>query len=153
MGYPKEKQREYQREWIAARRSAFFEDKSCASCGSVENLEIDHIDPKTKVASAIWSWRQERRDQELSKCQVLCHSCHRTKTVLNGDLAHGVRSNLSKLTEAQVLEARKLYATGKVTFRELGERYNVHKDTIRHMIRGKSWVRLETIRQDEELHC
>jgi hypothetical protein len=32
-------------------------------------------------ASCVWSRRKEVRDKELSKCQVLCKSCHLKKTI------------------------------------------------------------------------
>jgi hypothetical protein len=75
-----ELQREYNRLWIARRREAFFRDKYCARCGSRKQLELDHIDPATKVTHNVWSWAQERRDVELAKCQVLCHDCHGFKS-------------------------------------------------------------------------
>ncbi len=77
----KEAQREYQRQWIARRRAEFFADKLCVKCGSTEKLELDHIDPTTKVHHAIWSWTAARREAEIAKCQVLCKSCHWLKTV------------------------------------------------------------------------
>lgn len=75
------KQRAYQttalkrrrREWIAA-------NGPCQHCGSTERLEVDHIDPETRVTHAVWSWSKLRRDAELAKCQVLCHDCHVKKT-------------------------------------------------------------------------
>lgn len=73
-------QRKFNREWCAKRRSEFFNDKSCIKCGSLEKLELDHIDPKTKTTNRIWSWSLERRKKEISKCQVLCNSCHKNKT-------------------------------------------------------------------------
>lgn len=76
----KELQKEYQREWIAKRRSDFFCDKSCVKCGSTDRLELDHIDRSTKVDSHIWSWSAARREVELAKCQVLCYDCHKKKT-------------------------------------------------------------------------
>lgn len=78
-----EKQREYQRLWIAKRRSDFFSEKRCAVwwCGSTTNLELDHIDPKKKVSHNIWSWTKERREAEISKCQILCEPCHMDKTI------------------------------------------------------------------------
>lgn len=76
----KEQQREYQRNWIAQRRTAFFADKSCVKCGSRDRLEIDHIDSNQKVDHRIWSWSDERRNAELTKCQVLCFAHHREKT-------------------------------------------------------------------------
>lgn len=81
MGYlNKEKQRAYCRDWVKKRRQTFFEGKCCVECGSLEPLELDHIDPTTKISNAIWSWREERRLAEISKCQILCKSCHRIKT-------------------------------------------------------------------------
>lgn len=77
----KQKQREYQRKWVAKRRQEFFHDKQCIDCGSVNKLELDHVDPKTKIHHAIWSWSQERRENEIDKCVVRCSYCH--------DLKHG----------------------------------------------------------------
>lgn len=72
--------RRYKREWMAARRREWFQGKSCVRCGSVDRLEIDHIDPSQKVHHAVWSWRKDRREAELAKCQVLCDPCHEQKT-------------------------------------------------------------------------
>ena len=79
----KEYMQKYQREWIARRRAEWFKDKKCAKCGSTDRLEIDHIDPKTKVSHAVWSWAKERRDAELAKCQVLCYEHHKQKTKID----------------------------------------------------------------------
>lgn len=73
-------QRRYQRERARRLRAAYFADKVCAKCGSVENLELDHIDRAQKVSHVIWSWSEERRLQELAKCQPLCQACHKAKT-------------------------------------------------------------------------
>lgn len=73
-------QRNYQRVWIRKRREDFFADKLCARCGSATDLELDHVNPALKVSHNIWSWRRERRETELAKCQVLCRKCHVTKT-------------------------------------------------------------------------
>jgi len=83
--------RRYQKEWLRNRRSAWLEENGpCARCGSKENLHIDHIDPDIKIDHRVWSWKKERRDLELSKCQVLCRSCHHTKTSEdNGWRQHG----------------------------------------------------------------
>lgn len=72
-------------QWIA-------EHGPCQQCGSTENLEIDHIDPKTKnpvlqykigqtsAKQKIWNLDKKRRELELAKCQVLCKPCHIIKT-------------------------------------------------------------------------
>ena len=107
MGYSDlDKQRKYAREWAAARRVAWFADKKCVKCGSIQNLQIDHKDPNTKDASlranhtnSIWSWSRERREKELNKCQVLCKSCHKEKTSAErrAHLKHGMRGMYTKV--------------------------------------------------------
>lgn len=88
-----EKQREYQRKWIAKRRQDYLSDKSCR-CGSNEGLEIHHIDPKIKISHRIWSLSKEKRTTELNKCIVLCESCHKeeTKKWYKENLKHGSKT-------------------------------------------------------------
>lgn len=75
--------RAYQRAWLAKRRGEALVGASCVECGSVDGLELDHIDPTTKVDHKIWSWSKKRRDAELKKCQWLCGPCHRAKTTVD----------------------------------------------------------------------
>lgn len=75
--------RNYRREWIRARRCVYFAGKSCETCDSTEKLELHHRDPQQKITHAIWSWSAERRTAEISKCTVLCKSCHRGITRLD----------------------------------------------------------------------
>lgn len=53
--------------------------------------------------------------------------------------ARGCRINTAKLTESQVVEIRKLYATGKFLFRELAERYGLSTPGIIAVVRRQSW--------------
>jgi hypothetical protein len=76
-----EAQRAYQRQWMADRRSDWFKRNGpCIDCGSWKNLEIDHIDPSKKIDHRVWSWSEQRRVEELSKCVVRCKDCHKKKT-------------------------------------------------------------------------
>jgi len=86
--------KQYKREWTARRRAAWFADKYCVSCGSIERLELDHINPALKASHNIWSWSEKRRDEEAAKCQVLCHDCHQEKTIafIKRDITHGTHS-------------------------------------------------------------
>ena len=72
----KDKQREYQRRWAAERRWVYFWNKKCTDCGSIENLELHHLDPSKKESHSIWSWSKPKREAEIEKCTVLCKSCH-----------------------------------------------------------------------------
>lgn len=74
MPYNKERYERLRQEW-------FEENGPCQHCGTWENLEVDHINPETKLSHKIWTWREELRIAELEKCQVLCHDCHWEKTV------------------------------------------------------------------------
>ena len=65
--------RERRERWLAA-------NGPCAQCGSLNELEVDHVDPATKVSHGVWSWSEPRRTAELAKCQVLCRVCHQKKT-------------------------------------------------------------------------
>ncbi len=54
----------------------------CRGCGSVENLEFDHIDPITKSGriDQFLMLTNDKLINELNKCQLLCHKCHKEKT-------------------------------------------------------------------------
>lgn len=62
-----------------------FHGNKCVKCGRKEGLEIDHIDPGTRLYKPGDLWRIKKysykRALELSKCQVLCKPCHIRKTV------------------------------------------------------------------------
>jgi hypothetical protein len=51
------------------------------------------------------------------------------ESVLRGD-----KSPVMKVTEAQVAEAARLYATGQWTYEQLGKRYSVTGAAIRYRI-------------------
>lgn len=89
-----EKQKEYQRQWIANRRQKYFINKICQKCGSDENLEIRHKDQKEKVSHRVWSWSESRIKVELDKCIILCHDCHliETKEQYKNNLKHGSKT-------------------------------------------------------------
>lgn len=94
----KQKQREYQNRSNKERRRQWIEASGpCKNCGSSEDLEVDHKDPAQKISHTIWSWSREKRDAELSKCQVLCKICHKEKSNselrLPESIRHGRYSN------------------------------------------------------------
>jgi hypothetical protein len=63
----------------------------CVKCGTAEALEIDHINPDEKTLSLgrmlSRPWRVVL--EELRKCQLLCKSCHKSKSVLYNSVEHG----------------------------------------------------------------
>jgi len=136
--YCRDHYREYQRLWIAKRRAEFFKNKTCILCGSEENLELDHIDPSTKVSHTIWSWSEKRRLEEIAKCQILCHDCHVRKTIKNHEKAHGDQKKNAKLVDNDVVEIKKLYSRG-VPASEICQKYLVDRSNFYKIIHGKAW--------------
>jgi hypothetical protein len=129
MGYKdKEKQRAYQREWMARRRQEWFDENGpCVWCGSEDDLEIDHIDPMIKENNSVWSWSEERRKAELAKCRVLCHDCHEARH--------------AKLSRQDVITIRQEYRPGVKGngFKALAKKYGVTHNAIKRAIRRTSW--------------
>ena len=58
----------------------------CVKCGTDEDLEWDHIDPKTKLFK-VSGYSRAMKDllAEAKKCQRLCKPCHIEKTRDNGE--------------------------------------------------------------------
>ena len=49
----------------------------CFKCNSIEDLQLDHINPQTKnfTVAHLWNSKKEVFDLEISKCQLLCKKC------------------------------------------------------------------------------
>jgi 5-methylcytosine-specific restriction endonuclease McrA len=98
--------RKYQLQWIRQRRDEWINANGpCASCGSTQMLEVDHIDPASKELepAGIWSRRAEVREAELAKCQVLCIDCHSKKTANEKTCIppHGTRARYARKDAAR----------------------------------------------------
>jgi 5-methylcytosine-specific restriction endonuclease McrA len=54
----------------------------CAECEATDDLQFDHVNPEAKSfpVGAMWSVSRARYLAELTKCQLLCRSCHKRKT-------------------------------------------------------------------------
>jgi 5-methylcytosine-specific restriction endonuclease McrA len=56
----------------------------CALCGSTQNLEFDHTDPKKKkvnIARRLAGLAEAKWEDEIKKCQLLCRECHTDKSI------------------------------------------------------------------------
>jgi len=63
----------------------------CAQCGEQIDLQVDHINPNTKEFDVGKSWgvSADRMTIELTKCQLLCRSCHKRKSDSEATGPHG----------------------------------------------------------------
>lgn len=102
----KKKYNEYMRKYHIKRyhdmRSNIIESMGgkCKKCGSTTNLHIDHINHRSKkleIAKAILSVSKIELEKELKKCQLLCKTCHTSKSIkeLGNKEAKGTHGTLS----------------------------------------------------------
>lgn len=80
----------------------------CVVCGTTEDLELDHIDPKLKtfnVGSRTVS--EERYLEELKLCQLLCREHHKIKTAAAQSVEHGEGLSGKKNCTCDPCKARK----------------------------------------------
>ncbi len=129
------------------REDWFKENGPCVRCGSVDRLELDHVDPSIKEKTwhhALWSWRQEKREAELAKCQALCYSCHKAKHAAQYTVAHGASGYLSRKCRCEICVEWKRQALRRETrrqgrkFREPRARQTVSHPTANGAIVGNT---------------
>lgn len=127
------------------RQSWIDENGPCIDCGSTENLEVDHVNAKTKQynPAQIWSRRKDVRDAELIKCVVRCNSCHVLKTKNNKEHSHGVNHGIAKVNVETVKELRIRYAREKVSIRSLAKEYNLGRGTVHDILRNVTWSHVD----------
>lgn len=55
----------------------------CVNCGSIKDLELDHVDSSKKNfdIAKLLSRGKTQYLKELDLCQVLCSTCHKSKTL------------------------------------------------------------------------
>jgi hypothetical protein len=90
-------------------REAF--GNKCASCGATENLHFDHIDPSTKI-NAVGNLATcsgfDKCYQEALKCQLLCKSCHKKKSIENHDYTSTAKNHRLTFKDGTILEVYSL---------------------------------------------
>ena len=84
-------------------------------------------------------WNKLNNDPEnLEYCSASENMFH-SYNVLGRQAARGERSNLSKLTEKQVIEIRQQYIQENISQRELGIIYDVTRSTISDILSKRTW--------------
>jgi hypothetical protein len=112
----------------------------CVICGTVDDLEFDHIDPQTKVFTIACGLDRPRPIlvAEAAKCQLLCCIDHKVKTKGDGEQpnrARGERVAGAKLTANDVREIR----ISDLPTQQLALLYGVCISTIQEARAGRTW--------------
>lgn len=116
----------------------------CIKCNSIENLEFDHIYPKTKKFTLTDKFRGSKESflEELKKCQLLCKKCHLKKTFTEGgankNRAVGEQNGKSKLTEENVSIIKKQLSNGALQ-KAIAIKFNIHPSAISRIKNKKIW--------------
>lgn len=138
---------EYMRKWYAGRVATMHQKLGgkCAECGGVNNLEIDHIDPTTKVTNVttLWNKSWEEINRELAKCQLLCTEHHQEKSAHEGSQTknrlRGEENGSSKLTWQLVQRIRKMYADGASIKYQIAPELGINRHTVMRVVQNKTW--------------
>ena len=139
----KNKKRLYQSERSRKLRQQWLDINGPCACGSNIDLQVDHVDPSSKVSHRIWSWSEERRKIELVKCQALCLKCHKKKSA--AEAKKGEECPQTKLSEQDVLAIRAEYKPGVRGSggRLLAKKYGVSRYTIWSLINNQAWKHIK----------
>jgi 5-methylcytosine-specific restriction endonuclease McrA len=135
--------RAYLAEYRSARKQRYLEylGGKCVECGSTDDLEFDHVDPQTRSFCVGFNSKSEDQVfQELTKCQLLCHTCHLVKSAT--EKAKGSDVWTARLTEDQVLVIRELYQTECKSYSKLAEEFDVTSATIRNIVKRITWTHI-----------
>ena len=135
---------EYLKKRYHERRNKLIEmlGGKCNNCGSIINLQFDHVDYKEKkysLAKIISTWKWETILQEAQKCQLLCMECHGIKSKPECSVQKlGARNPNSKLNEDIVREIKERLTQGESGY-SLAKIFGVNKVTIYDIKSGKTW--------------
>lgn len=84
---------EYMKRRYRQRRELAFKilGGKCVLCGSVDNLEIDHIERSYQIFNFSKTWNCAIKDfiEELAYCQLLCKPHHKEKSDKEQSVEHG----------------------------------------------------------------
>ena len=76
----------------------------CIKCGSTESLEFDHINPALKKSrQSFLSMGLSTLETEIDNIQVLCHTCHKTKSTAQKKAAWKLFTSLSLDQQEELL--------------------------------------------------
>jgi hypothetical protein len=124
-------------------REAF--GNKCVKCGATDDLHFDHINPSTKyksIAKMAPNHGYDRCYQEALKCQLLCSSCHKKKSIENRDYTTSAKLHRLTYKDGTILE---VYSLDSWSYEN-----NINPSHLRAIRRGerkshKGIIKVETL--------
>lgn len=114
----------------------------CVACGSIEDLQFDHVDPLTKLFNITngTGFSNQKFLTELAKCQLLCqpHHAEKSKTEFVYGRNNGENNGGSKLRELDVLYIRGLFELGH-SLTHISKEFNIGMTTTHNIVHRNSW--------------
>ena len=101
------------------------------------------IGPRPKGMEACHYPDKNRNNNRLNNLRWDTHAGNMKDMIFHGTSRPGSRNHMTVITEEQVAEARRLYATGKYYMREIAAMYGMAKNAMRVIIRGITWKHVE----------
>jgi hypothetical protein len=114
-------QRSYQATWMWRRRLEWIvKNGPCAWCGTGTDLRVVYKDPSDKKVRvpAIWSRRDEVREELLKLCMVLCGPCAKSKRIEERQPEHGEVGRYDQGCRCDPCKAAKSVAMAKYRARK-----------------------------------
>jgi len=140
----------------------YLKEHPCVDCGEADIivLDFDHVigDKKDDISNMLpKSYSMKSLTDEIAKCVVRCSNCHRRKTAIEngsyrvraarGELIYNERENeiiantILDIDKANTI--REEYSKGNISYQKLADKYNVGNSTIRDVIKGITWIKLD----------
>ncbi len=87
----------------------------------------------------------DRSHNSIHNLKWVTHKENESHKEIHGTRAMGEACGTSRLKESDIPEIRKFHRMigSKSNIPQIAKRYGVHKDTIRHIIQGKSWKHIK----------
>jgi len=106
----------------------------------ISHLVSDAFLPaKSPVDTVVRHLSDDKTDNRVENLARGTQKDNMADSLHNGTRPRGITHGMAKLTEDDVREIRRLYATGKFSLRELGLRFGVGVSTICMIVRLQRW--------------
>jgi len=97
------------------------------------------LPPKSLTDKVVRHLNDQPADNRAVNLARGTHKDNAQDSIRNDTFARGIAHGRAKLTEDDVREVRRLYATGKFTQRELALKFDVSQMIVYRIVRRKAW--------------